>query len=130
MKILLCLISIFYLNISIAQTYTVYALNQDLPMGEKDEVINKNFFLTIGKEQGVYPGAILDVFRTLFVLNGANSLERINHRVKIGEMRVIHTENRASVAVMQNQLKLETGLVLQFKGFRIGDEVSPKISSK
>jgi hypothetical protein len=130
MKILFCLISIFYLNISIAQTYTVYALNQDLPMGEKDEVINKNFFLTIGKEQGVYPGAILDVFRTLFVLNGANSLERINHRVKIGEMRVIHAENRASVAVMQNQLKLETGLVLQFKGFRIGDEVSPKISSK
>ncbi len=130
MKILFCLISTLYLNISIAQTYTVYALNQDLPMGEKDEVINKNFFLTIGKEQGVYPGATLDVFRTLFVLNGANSLERINHRVKIGEMRVIHAENRASVAVIQNQLKLETGLVLQFKGFRIGDEVSPKISSK
>ena len=130
MKLLFCFISIFYFNLSTAETYTVYALNQDLPMGEKDEVINKNFFLTIGKEQGVYPGALLDVFRTLFVLNGSNSMERINHRVKIGEMRVIHSENRASVAVMENLLKGETGLVLQFKGFRIGDEVSPKISSK
>jgi hypothetical protein len=130
MKLLFCFISIFYLNLSAAENYTVYALNQDLPMGEKDEVINKNFFLTIGREQGVYPGATLDVFRTLFVLNGSNSMERINHRVKIGEMRVIHSENRASVAVMENLLKGEPGLVLQFKGFRIGDEVSPKISSK
>jgi hypothetical protein len=130
MKLLFCFISIFYLNLSAAENYTVYALNQDLPMGEKDEVINKNFFLTIGREQGVYPGATLDVFRTLFVLNGSNSMERINHRVKIGEMRVIHSENRASVAVLENLLKGEPGLVLQFKGFRIGDEVSPKISSK
>jgi hypothetical protein len=130
MKIFFCLITLFYFNLSAAENYTVYALNQDLPMGEKDEVINKNFFLTIGKEQGVYPGALLDVFRTLFVLNGSNSMERINHRVKIGEMRVIHSENRASVAVMESLLKGETGLVLQFKGFRIGDEVSPKISSK
>jgi hypothetical protein len=130
MKLLFCFISIFYFNLSAAENYTVYALNQDLPMGEKDEVINKNFFLTIGREQGVYPGATLDVFRTLFVLNGSNSMERINHRVKIGEMRVIHSENRASVAVMENLLKGEPGLVLQFKGFRIGDEVSPKISSK
>ena len=130
MKLLLFWITIFYFNIATAGNYAVYALNQDFPMGEKDEVINKNFFLTIGKEQGVYPGALLDVFRTLFVLNGSNSMERINHRVKIGEMRVIHSENRASVAVMENLLKGETGLVLQFKGFRIGDEVSPKISSK
>lgn len=130
MKLFFCLITLFYFNLSAAENYTVYALNQDLPMGETDEVINKNFFLTIGKEQGVYPGALLDVFRTLFVLNGSNSMERINHRVKIGEMRVIHSENRASVAVMENLLKGEKGLVLQFKGFRIGDEVSPKISSK
>jgi len=130
MKLFFCFITIFYFNLSAAENYTVYALNQDLPMGEPDEVINKNFFLTIGKEQGVYPGALLDVFRTLFVLNGSNSMERINHRVKIGEMRVIHSENRASVAVMENLLKGEKGLVLQFKGFRIGDEVSPKISSK
>jgi hypothetical protein len=84
----------------------------------------------LGNEQGVYPGAVMDVFRILFVINGANPEEKINHRVKIGELRVIHSESRASVAVIETKFKEEKGLVLEFKGFRIGDEVSPKISSK
>lgn len=130
MKILLYLISALYLNLSSAQNYTVYGVVQDFPMGEKDEVIKKNFFINAGKEQGVYPGTVLDVFRTLFVINGANSLERINHRVKIGELRVIHAENQAAVAVIEKSPKLEKGLVLEFQGFRIGDQISPKISSK
>jgi hypothetical protein len=130
MKKLLYLISALYLNLSAAQSYTVYGVTQDLPMGEKEEVIKKNFFITAGKEQGVYPGTVMDVFRTLFVINGANSMERINHRVKIGELRVIHAENQAAVAIIENFSKGDKDLVLDFQGFRIGDQVSPKVSSK
>lgn len=130
MKKLLYLISALYLNLCAAQSYTVYGVTQNLPMGEKDEVIKKNFFITAGKEQGVYPGTVMDVFRTLFVINGANSMERINHRVKIGELRVIHAENQASVAILENFSKSDKGLVLDFEGFRIGDQVSPKVTSK
>jgi hypothetical protein len=130
MKKLIFLISLFYLNFSAAQSYSIYGIHQDFPMGERDEVIKKNYYLTLGNEQGVYPGAVMDVFRILFVINGANPEEKINHRVKIGELRVIHSESRASVAVIETKFKEEKGLVLEFKGFRIGDEVSPKISSK
>ena len=130
MKKILILISVLFLNISWAETYTVYGISLDLPMGEPDEVLNKNFYLTIGKEQGVYPGAIMDVFRTIFAINGANSLEKINQRVKIGELKVIHAENKASIAIMENSQKSDNRLVLGLQGFRLGDEVAPKISSK
>jgi hypothetical protein len=130
MKKLIFFISLFYLNFSAAQNYSIYGIHQDFPMGEKDEVIKKNFFLTLGTDQGVYPGSIMDVFRILFVINGANPKERINHRVKIGELKVIHSEVGASVAVKEPNFKEENGLVLDFKGFMLGDEVSPKISSK
>jgi len=129
-KKLFCLVSLLFLNISFAQNYTVYGVKQELPMGEKDEVIKKNFYLSIGKEQGVYPGIVMDVFRTLFIINGANTLEKINQRVKIGELRVIHAEDKASVAIRENFLKGKEGLAIDFNDFMIGDEVSPKISSK
>ncbi len=130
MKKLFLFFCFFYLNCSFAQDYSVYALSQDFPMGEKDEVINKNFYITIGKEQGVYPGAILDVFRTIFVINGSNPMQKINHQVKIGELKVIHSENKASIAVLQSKISENQWVVLDFKGIKIGDLVAPKIGSK
>ena len=130
MKKLIFLISLFYLNFSAAQSYSIYGIHQDFPMGEKDEVIKKNFYLTLGKNKEFTQGPLWMCLES-FLLSMAQILKkRINHRVKIGELKVIHSEMRASVAVIETNFKEEKGLVLDFKGFMLGDEVSPKISSK
>jgi hypothetical protein len=130
MKRIFLLFSIFYINLLFAQNYSIYGITQDFPMGEKDEVIRKNFYVTLGREQGVYPGTTLDVFRTLFIINSANPVEKINQRVKLGELKVIHSENQASIAILESNMKINKDLVFDFKGINLGDEVSPKVSSK
>ena len=47
---------VFTASMAIAKDYVIYSISQDIPMGYPKEVLRKNFYIDMGKNQGVVKG--------------------------------------------------------------------------
>lgn len=106
-----------------ARSYVIFSMTQDLPMGFENEVIRKNYYINMGSTQGVKKDSIVDVFRIISVQNPYDNKKRVNYKVKIGELKVIHTSEDAAIATVQEYLKEEVP-VFDSQQFMIGDHVA------
>lgn len=106
-----------------AKTFLIYSVAQDLPMGTDGQVIKKNFYVNMGKAQGVKKGTILDVFRVVSVLNPYDNRKRMNHKVKIGELKVLHSSDEGAIANF-HKFEDEDMPVLELDQFIVGDLVA------
>lgn len=110
-----------------ARDHLIYSVAEEIPMGFDDEVTKKNYYMNIGAQQGVQEGTTLDVFRVISKSNPYDNLKRINYKVKIGEIKVVHSEDSAAIGIMENFKDSNETPVLDLKGFMIGDYVSINI---
>ncbi len=117
----------FTASMAIAKDYVIYSITQDFPMGEKDEVLRKNFYVDMGKNQGINKGAVLDVFRVVSILDPYESKKRYNHKVKVGEIKVLHSEDTSSITTFNKIAKEDETPVLDVEAFMIGDVVTPHV---
>lgn len=92
-------------------------------MGQENEVIRKNYYVNMGKGAGVKKDAILDVFRIISVQNPYDNKKRVNYKVKIGELKVIHASDDAAIATVSEYEK-EDVPVFELPQFMIGDHVA------
>jgi hypothetical protein len=129
MKTSCCLLFIIMLisTIGHARDHLIYSVGRDIPMGYDNEVIRTNYYLNIGSDQGVNSGTILDVFRVISKQNPYDNLKRINYRLKIGELKVLHSDDNASIAVIEKQFSGIKHPILDVEGFMIGDTVSVNV---
>ena len=123
MKILLVLTTLLISQNLWARSYVIFSLAQDLSMGLENEVIRKNYYVNMGKGAGVKKDAILDVFRIISVQNPYDNKKRVNYKVKIGELKVIHASDDAAIATV-NEYEKEDVPVFELPQFMIGDHVS------
>ncbi len=117
----------FTASMAIAKDYVIYSISQDIPMGNKDEIIRKNFYVDMGKNQGVKKGSVLDVYRVVSVLDPYESKKRYNHRVKIGEVKVLHAEDASAIGVLNKLEESEETPVFEVGKMMIGDIVTVKV---
>lgn len=112
----------------VAKEYVIYSISQDIPMGFENEIIKKNFYVNIGKKQGISKGTILDAFRVISRSDPYKSKKRYIHKVKIGELQVLHSEDGSSIAKL-SKLNLDENFPLfEISGFMIGDRVNVHVS--
>ncbi len=123
MKILFLLVTLLISQNIWAKSYVIFSLAQDLSMGVENEVIRKNYYVNMGKGQGVKKDAVLDVFRIISVQNPYDNKKRVNYKVKIGELKVIHSSDEASIATL-NEYEKEDVPVFELPQFMIGDHVA------
>jgi hypothetical protein len=123
MKILFFLSTLLISQNIWAKSYVIFSLAQDLSMGTENEVIRKNYYVNMGKGQGVKKDAILDVFRIISIQNPYDNKKRVNYKVKIGELKVIHSSDEASIATL-NEYEKEDVPVFELPQFMIGDHVA------
>jgi hypothetical protein len=123
MKILLILTTLLISQNLWARSYVIFSLAQDLSMGIENEVIRKNYYVNMGKGAGVKKDAILDVFRIISVQNPYDNKKRVNYKVKIGELKVIHSSDDASIATL-NEYEKEDVPVFELPQFMVGDHVA------
>lgn len=116
----------FTTSLAIAKDYVIYSISQDIPMGNKDEIIRKNFYVDMGSTQGLKKGSLLDVYRVVSVLDPYESKKRFNHRVKIGEVKVLHAEDSSAIGVMNKIEMDEETPVFEVGKMMIGDIVTVK----
>lgn len=123
MKFLLIITTLLLTPSLWAKTYVIFSLTQDLAMGIENEVVRKNYYVNMGKGQGVKKDAVLDVFRIISVQNPYDNKKRVNYRVKIGELKVIHASDEAAIATV-NEYEKEDTPVFEIPQFMIGDHVA------
>lgn len=118
---------VFTASMAIAKDYIIYSIAQDIPMGTEKEVLRKNFYLDMGKNQGVSKGSVLDVYRVVSVLDPYESKKRFNHKIKIGELKVLHAEENSSIGVLHKMEEQEETPVFEISKLMIGDIVSAHV---
>jgi hypothetical protein len=124
MKLLTLLALLLGPQTLLAKSYVIFSMAQDLSMGAENEVIRKNYYVNLGTGQGVKKDSVLDVFRIISIQNPYDNKQRVNYKVKIGELKVIHSSELASIAMVKEYLKEEDTPVFELPQFMIGDHVS------
>ncbi|MFA6237360.1 MAG: hypothetical protein WC635_08555 [Bacteriovorax sp.] len=117
----------FTASMAIAKDYVIYSISQDIPMGHEKEVLRKNFYIDMGKNQGVAKGSVLDVYRVVSVLDPYESKKRFNHKIKIGEVKVLHSEESSSIGVLHKTEELDETPVFEIGKLMIGDVVTAHV---
>lgn len=92
-------------------------------MGLENEVVRKNYYVNLGKNQGIKKDSVLDVFRIISVQNPYDNKKRENYKVKIGELKVLHTSENAAIAMVKDYEKEDTP-IFELNQFMIGDHVA------
>ena len=117
----------FTATMAIAKDYVIYSISQDIPMGNKNEIIRKNYYLDMGNSQGISKGSILDVFRVVSVLDPYENKKRFNHKIKVGEIKVLHSEDGSSIGVLNKIESPEETPVFEISNLMIGDIVTAHV---
>jgi hypothetical protein len=117
----------FTASMAIAKDYVIYSISQDIPMGIEKEVLRKNYYIDMGKNQGVSKGSLLDVYRVVSVLDPYESKKRFNHKIKIGEVKVLHAEDGSSIGIMNKIESDDETPVFEIGKLMIGDVVSAHV---
>jgi hypothetical protein len=117
----------FTASMAIAKDYVIYSIAQDIPMGVEKEVLRKNYYIDMGKNQGVSKGSVLDVYRIISVLDPYESKKRFNHKIKIGEVKILHAEEASSIGILNKIESEEETPVLEIAKLMIGDVVSAHV---
>ncbi len=119
----LIIIFIFTTTIGIGKEFIIYSINQTIPMGEPNEIIKKNYYINMGGKQGLEKGTTLDVLRTIYKRDAYESKGRYNYKVKIGEMKVIHTEDTVAIGKKNKIFLDKDDPLFEIEDFMIGDTV-------
>ena len=109
-----------------ARTFMIYSVALDLPMGVDNQVLKKNFYVNMGFKQGVKKGTLLDVFRIVSVLDPYDNRKRINYRVKIGELKVLHSNDEAAITVVHKMEEKDVP-VLELDQPIVGDHIAVNV---
>jgi len=118
------IIFLFTASMSVAKEYIIFSIVQDIPMGQEGEVIKKNYYINIGQQQGVKEGTLLDVYRVISRADPYSSKQRYNYKVKIGKLKVLHSEDTAAIGVLKEIKTGEDAPLYEIDNFMIGDLVS------
>lgn len=123
MKLLFFLATFFIAQSIYARSYVIFSMAQDLPMGFDNEVVRKNYYINMGTGQGIKKDSVVDVFRIISVQNPYDNKKRVNYKVKIGELKVLHSSEEAAIAVV-NEYEKEDVPIFELNQFMIGDHVA------
>lgn len=123
MKICVFLLLLLMTKVSFARSYVIFSMAQDLSMGFDNEVIRKNYYVNLGTAQGIKKDSILDVFRIISIQNPYDNKKRVNYKVKIGELKVLHSSSDAAIAAVKSYEK-EDVPIFELNQFMIGDHVA------
>lgn len=126
MKLLTLLTTLLMCQSLWAKSFVIFSMAQDLPMGVENEVVRKNYYINMGTGQGIRKDSIVDVFRIISVQNPYDAKSRVNYKVKIGELKVIHSTDNAAIA-MVNEYEKENTPIFEIPQFMIGDHVAVSV---
>jgi hypothetical protein len=110
-----------------AKDYVIYSVAHDLPLSNEEKPKAKNYYINMGSVQGLKKGALRDVYRSVMKTDPYETKKKFNYRMKIGELKVIHSESEAAVAVLNKLEEEEDAPIIDVEALMIGDAVEIKV---
>ncbi len=126
---ILFIASLFTTSMSFARDYIIFSIVQEFPMGAPGEQLKKNYYVNLGKVQGVEEGTTLNVYRQISRNDPFETKKRYSYNVKIGELKVLHAEQNAAIASLKDVKLTDLDPLFEIKNFMIGDKVSVTVSN-
>lgn len=81
----------------------------------------------MGAKQGLAEGSVLDVYRVISRLDTYETKKRYTHRVKIGELEVLHAEENSAITGLKSFSPSNQRTFFEVPGLMIGDHVGVKV---
>ncbi|AYF43191.1 MULTISPECIES: hypothetical protein [Halobacteriovorax] len=111
-----------------ANDYMIYSVEHELPMTNDVSEIQKNYYVNIGEKQGIKNGTLLDVYRIIILNDPYDKERRYRHKMKVGQLEVIHHDGDTSIAITKNFNSEEKRPILEISSFMVGDQVSVNLN--
>jgi hypothetical protein len=106
-----------------AMDHIVFGMKTEVAMAA-NEVPRKDYYLNIGTNQGVKPGTVLDVFRTVTTTDDINNKSSQNIMFRVAKIKVIHAEGEIAVGRIAEILPPNDVPIGAFPTVVIGDRVA------
>ena len=116
-------VQLFILSPLMAKDFIIYSIEHAVPMGYENEKVNKNYYLNLGRLQGVKAGSIVNVHRRKITKNQFHNYEQVEMDIKLGTLRIVHSEDYASIGVEDSKSSQSKDFA-GHKGFMIGDIIT------
>ena len=107
-----------------ARDHLIFSVTEDLPMGYKGEVIRRNYYVNMGTSEGLSKGTLLDVYRVISKANPYDNKKRVNYKIPIGQLEVIHVEEDSAVGFIKKLHLNAKDPIFEINNFMIGDHVA------
>lgn len=106
-----------------AQEFTVYGVYKALDLGNANEIPQKDFYVNMGKSNGVREGTVLEVMRRTPTYDAVSEKLYKEVTYPIAKLKVIHSENNAAIARLDKLLPPEKTPATNPRAVMVGDLV-------
>lgn len=101
MKALCLLLAFFFTSVGKSETFRIYNIAREIPLTSEQKTRKKNFYLNFGQQQGVQTGTEVNVLRVISTTDPYDGKKRVNYKVKVAKLKVLHAQENASIATLQ-----------------------------
>jgi len=103
--------------------FVVYGVYNGLNMGNEGEVTQKDFYINMGQRHGLKSGVVLNVYRQISTYDVISKKLYRDITFPIAKVKVIHVEDKAAVARLDQLLPLESTPAQIPRSIMVGDIV-------
>ncbi|MBI3535415.1 MAG: hypothetical protein HY072_08050 [Deltaproteobacteria bacterium] len=115
-------ILLLFQPLALSEDFVVYNVQKALSFGN-DEVLEKDYFINMGHQNGLRVGSILDVYRKISSYDVRTEKLYLNVTFPFARLKVIHVENQLAIARLEKFLPPEKTPVFFPPGVMAGDIV-------
>jgi hypothetical protein len=106
-----------------AEDHIVYSVYKSLDMGNPGEKPQKDFYINMGKANGLNEGAVLDVYRRVSSYDLLSEKLYRDLTFPFAKIKVIHAEPNAAIARLEKMLPDTEGPAMSPRAVMVGDIV-------
>ncbi len=110
------------LEVHAADEAVVIEVRKNIGLSKADKIY-KNFFINGGSNVGLVKGSKVDVLRRVPVHDPLKNSSIGDIRVKVGELEIIHSDPKISVARMLSQESPDNRPLLEYEAVMVGDRL-------
>jgi hypothetical protein len=117
------LIILFHSN-ALAGEGNVYQVYRGIDLGTSDTPPPKDIFISVGADQGVKKGAVLDVYRKISSFDNLTQKHMGDHMIPVGKLKVIYVDAKTAIARADRFVSVDQEPALMPQAIMIGDVVT------
>jgi hypothetical protein len=113
----------FFFSSALAAEGNVYQVYRAIDLGTTDEAPPKDIFISMGSEQGVKKGSVLDVYRKISSFDNLTQKHMGDHMIPVGKIKIIHVDGKTAIARADRFVSVDQEPALLPQAVMIGDVV-------